>query len=152
MEKYFDLSVIFAADFSRCVPIVFVCCIIVIIAAFMDMWTAIDASKVCKEKIESAKLRKTINKILDYLRLIFYFFLLDCCGFFFESYKLPFATILATIGVLLVEGHSIIKENMVKKKSGAADIPDMIKQIIECVTEKDAEKIIEVLNSKNKSK
>lgn len=152
MEKYFNLSNIFAADFDRCVPIVFICCIIVIIAAFMDMWTAVEASKVCKEKIESAKLRKTIIKILDYLRLIFYFFLLDCCGFFFEFYKLPFATIFATIGVLLVEGHSIIKENMVKKKSGASEIPDIIKQIIECVTEKDAEKIIEILNTKNKAK
>lgn len=150
MEKYFNLTAAFAADLDRCVPIIFVCCIIVIIAAFIDMWTAVDASKVCKEQIESAKLRKTVTKILDYFRLIFYFFLLDCCGFFFESYTLPFATIFATIGVLLVEGHSIIKENLVKKKSGAAEVPDMIKQIIECVTEKDAEKIIEILKKDKK--
>lgn len=152
MTKYFNLNNAFAADLEHCVPVIFVCCIVIIIAAFMDMWTAVDASKVCKEPIESAKLRKTVNKILDYFRLIFYFFLLDCCGFFFEPYKLPFATILATVGVLLVEGHSIIKENLVKKKSGAAEVTDMIKQIIDCVSEKDAEKIIELLNTKSKKK
>lgn len=145
MHTYFDLTSVFEADLKRCIPIIFACCLIVIVAAFIDMWTAIDASKACKEPIESAKLRKTVSKILDYLRLIFYFSLIDLCGFFFQGYSLPFAVIFATLGVLLLEGKSIIKENFVKKKSAASEVPDIIQKIIECSTKKDADELIKFI-------
>ena len=40
-------------DVRRGIVIIFVCCILICLAAFIDMWTDIDAARVKKEKISS---------------------------------------------------------------------------------------------------
>ena len=47
-------------DVRREIVIIFVCCILICLAAFIDMWTAIDAARVKKEKISSTKTNKVI--------------------------------------------------------------------------------------------
>lgn len=152
MEFYEYLSYIFSVDMKRNLMIVFLCMCIIAIAATIDMWTAIDASKVSKQPIESRKLRVTISKLIDYYRVVMYFTLIDTLGFIFSFYSVPFICIIATIGILLIEGKSIIKENIAKKREAIGELPDIISDIINAVTEKDAENIIKKINELNEKK
>lgn len=152
MEIYNYLSYIFSVDMKRNLIIIFLCMCIIATAAVIDMWTAIDASKVSKEPIESRKLRITISKLIDYYRVIMYFSLIDILGFIFSFYSVPFICIIATVGILLIEGKSIIKENIAKKRKAIGELPDIISEIINAVTEKDAENIIKRINEINEKK
>lgn len=49
-------------DIQRGIVIIFVCCVLICVAAFIDMWTGIDAARTNKEKISSRSLRKTAIK------------------------------------------------------------------------------------------
>ena len=40
-------------DVSRGLTVIFVCCLLVIAAALIDMWTGVDAARANKEKIRS---------------------------------------------------------------------------------------------------
>ena len=84
--------------------IIFVCAVLVMAAAFIDMWTGIEAAKANKERISSRSLRKTVAKIVDYLRVIMFAVLVDVLGLFFPWYALPYCAIVVTLGILLIEG------------------------------------------------
>lgn len=131
-------------DVTRGIAIIFVCCIVILVAALIDMWTAIDAARTNHEKIRSHALRKTVRKIIDYLRIVMFAVLIDVLGLFFPWYEMPYACVLATFGVLVIEGKSVV-ENYQKKKSHAAEIIDIVGQIIECADEKDAKKLISLI-------
>lgn len=131
---------------SRGVMIAFLLCVLVCAAALIDMWTGIDAAKTNKEKIMSHGLRKTVRKIIDYLRIVYFFLLIDILGAVFTWYSLPYCAILATLGVLLIEGRSVI-ENSKKKKSAAADV---VQEIISCVDSEKAQKVIEMIKEEPK--
>lgn len=133
-------------DIMRGITIIFVCCVLVVAAALIDMWTGIDAARTNKERIRSHSLRKTVRKVIDYLRVVIFAVLIDILGIFFPWYELPYACVLVTLGVLLIEGKSVI-ENLKKKRSSAADIIDMVDKIISCADEKDAKKIITLIKS-----
>lgn len=144
MHDFINLSGCFAFDIERAIPIVFICFIMIIVASFVDMWTAVDAARVSRERVSSRKLRRTVSKIIDYLRVIIIAMLIDLMGFFFPFYSLPFVVMICTLGTLLIEGYSVI-ENLRKKKSHAADVLDIATKIIECATKQDAEKIIKLI-------
>ena len=127
--------------------IIFVCCILVIFATLIDMWTGVEAARANKEKINSRSLRKTVKKASDYLKVIIFSILIDILGLFFPWYDLPYCVILCTLGILLIEGKSVI-ENFRKKKSHAADVLEMASKIINCLDDKDARKLIEEIKSK----
>lgn len=139
------------ATMSFGIIIIFVCCILVIAASFIDMWTGIEAARANKEKISSRALRKTVSKIVDYLRVVMFALLIDILGLFFPWYNLPYCVLICTLGILLIEGFSVI-ENSKKKKSHAGEVVDMVTKIIECASEKDAESIITLLKSKQEEK
>lgn len=124
--------------------IVFVCAVLVMAAAFIDMWTGIEAAKANKERISSRSLRKTVAKIVDYLRVIMFAVLVDVLGLFFPWYALPYCAVIVTLGILLIEGKSVL-ENFRRKRSHAADVVEMVARIIECGSVKDAEEIIRLL-------
>lgn len=134
-------------DVRRGIVIIFVCCVLICIAAFIDMWTGIDAARTNKEKISSRSLRKTAVKITDYLRVVIFALLIDILGLFFPWYLMPYAVVVVTLGILFIEGRSVI-ENSRKKKSAAGDILDMVTNIIECATKKDAEELIRTIKDK----
>lgn len=131
-------------DVTRGITIIFVCCVLVIVAALIDMWTGVDAARVNKERIRSHSLRKTVRKVIDYLRIIIFSVLIDILGLFFPWYELPYACVIVTLGVLLIEGKSVI-ENLKKKRSSAAEVLDIVQKIVECADEKDAKKLIGII-------
>lgn len=144
MDIMENLSSYITQDVVRGITIIFVCCILVIVAALIDMWTGVDAARANRERIRSHSLRKTVRKVIDYLRIIIFAVLIDILGLFFPWYELPYACIVVTLGVLLIEGKSVI-ENLKKKRSSAAQVLDIVGKIIECADEKDAKKLIGII-------
>lgn len=138
-------------DISLWVMVAFTCCALVIFAAFIDMWSGVEAARAVKERISSHGLRKTVSKIVDYLRVVFFAALIDTLGLFFPWYLLPYFVMACTLGVLLIEGRSVI-ENSRKKKSQAAGIPDAVRSIIQAATREEAEKVLEQLDELKKGK
>lgn len=131
------------------IMIAFLLCVLVCAAALIDMWTGIDAARTNKERIMSHGLRKTVSKIIDYLRIVYFFLLIDILGAVFAWYNLPYCAILATLGVLLIEGRSVI-ENSKKKQSAAGRVVDAVQEIIACVDSDKAQKIIEMIKEQPK--
>lgn len=131
-------------DVSRGLTIIFVCFVLVVAATLIDMWTGVDAARANRERIRSHSLRKTVRKVIDYLRIVVFGCLIDILGLFFPWYDIPYACALVTFGVILIEGKSVI-ENLKKKRSSAAEVLDMVSRIIECADEKDARRIIGII-------
>lgn len=127
--------------------IIMVCWAIMVISCFIDLWSGRNTAKFLGEKLESHKYRKTVIKIGDYSRVMVFGTMFDCLGMLLPFYILPFGTMLCTIGVILIEGKSV-HENSIRKKAHAADIPEVIKNIMQAVSQKDAEIILEQLTKK----
>lgn len=128
------------------INILFVCFVLVLMASLIDLWTGVDAAKSNKEPISSSGLRRTIQKVIEYLRIVVFAALIDVLGFFLPWYAMPYAVMLVTFGVLLIEMRSVI-ENSKKKKSSSGEIIDVCARIISCATHQDAEKLIELIKS-----
>lgn len=129
------------------IVIIMICWAMMIMSCLVDLWSGRDTAKFLGEKLESHKYRRTIVKIGDYSRVMLFGFMFDCLGMLLTFYVLPFSTMLCTIGVIAIEGKSVI-ENSARKKAHAADIPEVIKKIIQAATTKDAEIIVEQLANK----
>lgn len=125
------------------------CCVLVIVACFIDLWTGIDAARKNKEKISSKALRRTISKVLDYLRVIIFGVLIDLLGLSFPWYAVPYMAIICTFGILVIEGKSVL-ENFHKKKSSAAQVVDIIEAIVNATDNETAEKIIKAIKADGK--
>lgn len=136
-------------DIGHGVTIIFMCCILTIAACFIDLWTGIDAARKNKEKIRSKALRRTVAKIIDYLRVIVFGTLIDVLGLTFPWYAIPYCAIVITLGILIIEGKSVL-ENFQKKKSSAAKIVDAIEAIVEAADNETAEKIIKAIKADGK--
>lgn len=141
MEKYIGFI---TQDLRAGVAIIFTCLVLIVAACLLDMWTGIDAARTSKEKICSRPLRKTGTKIVDYYRLVMFFILIDILGLCFPWYNLPYGAVIGTLGVLIIEGLSVI-ENFKKKKSHAAEVADLAMRITECATPEEAQKIIKAI-------
>lgn len=129
--------------------IIFMCCILTIAACFIDLWTGIDAARKNKEKIRSKALRRTVAKILDYLRVIVFGTLIDVLGLSFPWYVIPYCAVICTLGILIIEGKSVL-ENFHKKKSSAAKVVDIVEAIVDATDNETAEKIIKAIKSDGK--
>lgn len=123
-----------------------VICILVISAIMLDLWDGVHTAKITNQRIHSHKLRVTISKISEYFRFIMIGFLVDCLGFFFDFYLLPFVALLFGAGLIAVEAKSMF-EHANRRKSHTTELPTIIKSIMDCVSEKDAKKIIEHLTN-----
>lgn len=148
MEKYVGFI---TQDLRAGVAIIFACLVLIVFACLLDMWTGIDAARINKEKICSRPLRKTGTKIVDYYRLVMFFILIDILGLCFPWYNLPYGAVIGTLGVLIIEGLSVI-ENFKKKKSHAAEVADLAMRITECATPEEAQKIIKAIKEGVKNK
>lgn len=129
--------------------IIMICWTMMIISCFVDLWSGRNTAQFLGEKLESHKYRRTVIKIGDYSRVMVFGFMFDCLGMLLPFYILPFGTMLCAIGVILIEGKSVL-ENSARKKAHAADIPEVIKKIIQAASTKDAESILEQLTNTNK--
>lgn len=94
-------------------------------------------------------MRKTGQKIIDYLRLVLYVLMIDVLGLMvFPFYNIPFFVVLLTLGILLREGWSM-KENYELKQSNAVEAIDMAAEIVKCITKEEAENLIKAINDKH---
>ena len=140
-------------DLGHGVTIIFLCCVLVVVACLIDLWTGVDAARKNRETIKSRILRRTVAKILDYLRVVVFGVLIDVLGLAFPWYAIPYCAIVCTLVILLIEGKSVI-ENYHKSRSSAAKVVDVIAQIIECGDNETAEKLIKAIkdDSNNRKK
>lgn len=136
-------------DIGHGITIIFLCCILVIVACFIDLWTGVDAARKNKEPISSKALRRTIAKVLDYLRVIVFGVLIDVLGLAFPWYAVPYLAIICTLGILIIEGKSVL-ENFQRKKSSAAQVVDVIQAIVDATDNETAEKIIKAIKADGK--
>lgn len=141
-----DLHLNLTQDIGHGITIIFMSCILIIVACLIDLWTGIDAARKNKEKIRSKALRRTVAKILDYLRVIMFAVLIDILGLTFTWYLMPYCCVVCTLGILVIEGKSVL-ENFQKKKSSAAQVVDIISTIVECADHDTAEKIIAAIKN-----
>ena len=147
----FSLHLNITQDIGHGMTLIFICAVAILFAVLIDLSTGIERAKKCKEKIRSHILRRTISKVVDYYRLLLFGVLIDVLGLAFTWYNLPYCAVLVAAGVVLIEAKSVL-ENYQKMKSAAKDMPAVVKQIIEAVTDKDAEKIIELIKDNDKRK
>ena len=138
-------------DVGHGITIIFMCCIIIIAACLIDLWTGIDAARKNKETIKSKALRRTVAKIIDYLRVIMFAVLIDVLGLSFPWYAIPYCAVVCALGILIIEGKSVL-ENFNKKKSAAAKVVDVIETIINCTDNETAEKIIKAIKDDSKAR
>lgn len=133
------------------VTIIFICCVAIILAVLLDLNTGINAARKNHEKIKSRILRRTITKIIDYLRVLVFGVIIDVLGLAFPWYNIPYCAILVAVGVVLIEAKSVL-ENYQKSKSAASELPDMLMDVIKAVTREDAQRIIEAIKAENDNK
>ena len=127
--------------------IVLVCWLFMVISVLTDFWSGISTAKAIGEPLQSKGFRRTISKTVEYIRVMIFAVMFDALGIcFVPSYILPFATIVCTISVMIIEGSSVI-ENSRRKKAHAAEIPDIVKKIINTGTVKQATKLLEQLTA-----
>lgn len=136
-------------DIGHGITIIFMCCVLVIAACLIDLWTGIDAARKNREKIRSKALRRTVAKALDYLRVVMFGVLIDVLGLSFTWYIIPYCAVICTLGILIIEGKSVL-ENFQKKKSSAAQVADIIEAIVDATDNETAEKIIKAIKADGK--
>lgn len=136
-------------DVVHGITIIFMCFVIIVIAVLFDLYTGIKAAKKTGEPIRSHILRKTINKITDYYIAVGFGILIDWLGLCFPWYSIPYAAIISTLAVIIIEGRSVL-ENLARAKSHAAEVDDVVlkslpilKEMIDCKSIKTAIKLYE---------
>ena len=129
------------------VGIILVCWFFMVVSSIVDFWSGTTTAKALGQALMSHGFRRTVTKIGDYVRLMLFALMFDILGSLLSFYIVPFATILCTIAVIYIEGKSVV-ENSKRKKAHAADVPDKVKKIVQAVSQKDAEIILEQLTKK----
>lgn len=131
-------------DIGHGVTVMFICFILVFLSVLIDLYTGLTAAKKCKERIQSHILRRTINKILCYLAVVFLGIFIDVLGLCFPWYDIPYFCIFTTLSCICIEGKSVI-ENLTKIKSPAAEVPDTIMELAERIRKYDLKSLKEVI-------
>jgi len=144
MTKFLFIPTIQAGDWDALYlqgAIVFMLWVLVILAVLLDLWAGIDRAKAIGEKPRSDKFRRTIEKVGDYWRVLAFGLILDLIGSVLPFYSLSYASILASVACILIELKSVV-ENLKAKKSTAAQLPEIIKEIMRC---RDIDRAIELI-------
>lgn len=117
---------------------------IMCIAVCVDLWAGVDSAKARGEKIYSGGLRRTFAKLGDYWRIQVMALIFDLIGSFIPWYSLPYASMLITAAIVLIELRSVW-ENEKAKKSQAAKLPEAIRAILQCSDARTAEQLLQKL-------
>lgn len=130
------------------VAIILLCWGMCLSASFIDLWSGVDAARACGEKIQSNGLRRTVSKLGDYFRIELFFLMFDALGSLISWYELPYASMIGALAIILIECKSVV-ENSRKKKSAAADVPDVMKMIVKASNIDQAKQIVEQFKINN---
>lgn len=120
--------------------------LIIVVSAFVDLKTGIDASKASGcFRTTSSGLRKTLKKISDYIMIMIIALLFDVATSYLvlisdvfpvlSIFRVPLVSMAATAFIIYIEGVSV-KENVEKRKGGKIVSPEATNELL---------KIIEVL-------
>lgn len=127
------------------VCIVLVCWLFMVISVLIDFWSGTSTAKALGEKIQSKGFRRTIAKMCDYIKVMLFALMFDALGSLLSFYVAPFATMLCTVAIMVIEASSVI-ENSRRKKANAAHVPEMIRKIVQAATTKQANSILEQIS------
>lgn len=137
------------------VSIILICWLFMVLSSIVDFWSGTTTAKALGQHLMSHGFRRTITKIGDYVRVMIFALMFDILGSLLSFYIIPFATILCTIAVIYIEGSSVV-ENSKRKKAHAADVPDIVKLIVQAATTEQGHEVLEkitkitALNEKDK--
>lgn len=134
------------ADILMRTGIVLVAWLMIFAACLVDFWSGCSTARALGQKLNSHGFRKTLDKIGDYFKVGLVFLLFDILGSLFAWYDLPYASVIVAVCCIVIEGASVF-ENSKRKKSNAAKITEIAKEIVEAVSEKDAKKLIKVISA-----
>lgn len=123
------------------VGIILVCWFFMVVSSIVDFWSGITTAKALGQTLMSHGFRRTVTKIGDYVRLMLFALMFDILGSLLSFYIVPFATILCTIAVIYIEGKSVV-ENSKRKKTHAADVPYIVKKIVQAATTEQGHEIL----------
>lgn len=129
-------------------------CLFVIMAIMLDLWDGVYTARKTGVRIHSHKLRITISKISEYFRFLAIAFLVDCIGFLFSFYFMPFVLLVFGTGLICTEARSMFEHSRLRK-SHTAELPDIARQMVNCHNMEDALKIIGIItdaHDKNKDR
>ena len=115
------------------VGIILVCWFFMVVSSIVDFWSGITTAKALGQALMSHGFRRTITKIGDYVRLMLFALMFDVLGSLLSFYIVPFATILCTVAIIYIEGKSVV-ENSKRKKAHAAEVPDIVRKIVQAAT------------------
>lgn len=124
--------------------VILVMWVVMVLAVGVDLWAGVNSAKARGEKIFSCGLRRTFSKLGDYWRIQVMALIFDLIGSCLAWYGLPYASIVITAAIVLIEGRSVW-ENERAKKSNVAKLPAAIRDIINCSTAKSAEELLKKL-------
>ena len=99
--------------------------VVMLVAVMVDMRTGIRKAKALHLPIDSHGLRRTFTKFGDYGKVTALFMCIDVLGLVFGLYLLPYASGVAAVIAVAIEGWSV-RENLRAARSSAAKIPDLI--------------------------
>lgn len=140
----FSLHLNLTQDIGHGVAFMFVCCIAILFAVLIDLSTGVERARKCNERIKSRILRRTVSKLIDYYRLLFFGIIIDVLGLIFTWYNNPYCTVLIALGVVAVEAKSVL-ENYRKMKSVARYVPDAMEDITEAAISRRAKDIMDII-------
>lgn len=108
--------------------------LLVISASMVDLITGIAASKrTGTKRTTSWGLRKTLNKDLQYLALLFMMLIIDMglssLGQYVSFFQAPLCSCVATVAIIIIESISVI-ENTRKGKNPEEDKVDDIQELV----------------------
>ncbi len=126
------------------VCITLVCWFFVMCACLVDFWSGTSTAKVLGESLHSHGFRRTVVKIGEYWKVLLFTLMFDILGALLPFYSIPFATVLCAIAIVCIEGRSVL-ENSKRKKAHAAEVPDMVKQIIEATTSEQGKETLDAI-------
>lgn len=146
MEKFIE-SIQGSIDIAHCymhIAVTLLCWVLVIMAILIDLWDGIYTARKLGEKLLSHKFRHTVQKAGEYWRLLLFGFIADTLGLLLPWYALPYITMALCVSLVFIEMKSVF-EHYKRRKSGLAALPGIAARIVECVTEKDAVKLISAI-------
>lgn len=120
--------------------------VIMSLSVVIDLWAGISRARINGEVIHSYGLRRTFEKLGSYWRIQLMGVTVDLVGSLVSWYTLPFASIIVTLGILIVEGISVWENEKNKKgNTNVVKLPLVIKEIIKCSSPEEAKNLLSEL-------
>ncbi len=123
------------------IVVTLLCWLLTVAAVLIDLWDGIYTARRTHERLRSHKFRRTVRKAGEYWRVLLFGFVGDTLGVLFPWYSLPYATMLLTACLVIVEARSVV-EHFRRRKSELAKLPGLLEEIVGCLTEKDAKRLV----------